>query len=225
MESINVFELYGNYEIFNKTRKNEYELLELINDRFQHPSFNRTKMKFLQGIKKRRKHNLVRLCQYDFPDTKCFGGYVLDDKAIINASMVIYCRNVVSLLFPFQSKDDLIIEGSYTKRLHSVIYNHELEHNKYEYFLHNIQNCKANCLQVPAQKDELEENTKMYNSVWNMIQEEEEEQQQNMTEELTGDTLTEFLQLLNEEDFSDAILDPKTIDLSFLQKKETTWHN
>ena len=40
-----------------------------------------------------------------------------------------------------------------------------------------------------------------------------------MTEELTGDTLTEFLQLLNEEDFSNAILDPKTIDLSFLQKR------
>ena len=57
-ESINVFEFYGNYEIVNKTRKNEYELLELINNRFQHPSFNRTKMKFLQGIKKRRKHNL-----------------------------------------------------------------------------------------------------------------------------------------------------------------------
>ena len=83
---------------------------------------------------------------------------------------------------------------------------------KYEYFLNNIQDCKANCLRVPAQKDELEENTKMYSSEWNMIQEEEEEQQQNMTEELTGDTLTEFLQLLNEEDFSDAILDPKTID-------------
>ena len=44
----------------------------------------------------------------------------------------------------------------------------------------------------------------MYISEWNMIQEEEEEeeeeeeqqqqqQQQNMTEELTGDTLTEFL--------------------------------
>ena len=44
-------------------------------------------------------------------------------------------------------------------------------------------------------KDELEENTKMYSSEWNMIQEEEEEeqQQQHMTEELTGDTLTEFL--------------------------------
>ena len=59
---------------------------------------------------------------------------------------------------------------------------------------------------MPAQKDELEENTKMYSSEWNMIQEEEEEeQQQNMTEELTGDTLTEFLQLLDEEDFSNAI--------------------
>ena len=44
LELINVFEFYGNYEIVNKTRKNEYELLELINNRFQHPSFNRTKM-------------------------------------------------------------------------------------------------------------------------------------------------------------------------------------
>ena len=78
------------------------------------------------------------------------------------------------------------------KRLHSVIHNHELKHNKNEYFLNNVQNCKANCLQVPAQKDELEENTKMYSNEWNIIQE-EEEQQQNMTEELTGDTLTEFL--------------------------------
>ena len=101
LESINIFEFYGNYEIVYKTRKNEYELLELINDRFQHPSFNRTKMKFLQGIKKRRKHKLVRLCQYDFPDTKCFGGNVLDDKVTINASMEIYCRNVLLLLFPF----------------------------------------------------------------------------------------------------------------------------
>ena len=66
-----------------------------------------------------------------------------------------------------------------------------------------------------------------------MIQEEEEEeeQQQNMTEELTGDPPTEFLRLLNEEDLSNAILDPKTIDLSFLQKKGDmvadmrTWHN
>ena len=55
----------------------------------------------------------------------------------------------------------------------------------------------------------------MYSSEWNMIQE-EEEQQQNMTGELTGDTLTEFLQLLNEKDFSNAILDPKIFDLSFL---------
>ena len=216
---INVFEFYGNYEIVNKTRENESELLELINDKFQHPSFNRTKMKFLQGVKKRSKPKLVRICQYDFPDTKCFGGNVLDDTATINASMEIHCRNVLLLLFPFRSKDDLIIEGSYTKRLHSVIYNHELEKTKFEYFLNNVQNCEANCLHVPAQKDKLEENTKMYSSEWNMIQEEEEEDQQNMTGELTGDTLTEFLRLLNQEDISDAILDPKVIDLSFLRKK------
>ena len=50
LESINVFEFYGNYEIVNKMRKNESELLELINDKFQHPSFNRTKMK--QALRK-----------------------------------------------------------------------------------------------------------------------------------------------------------------------------
>ena len=146
LESINVFEFYGNYEIVNKTRKNKSELLELINNKFQHPSFNRTKMKFLQGIKKRSKQKLGRICQYDFPDNKCFGSNVLDDKAIIKATMEIYCRNVLTLLFPFRSKDNLIIEGSYTKRHRSVIYNHELEKNKFEYFLNNIQNCKANCL-------------------------------------------------------------------------------
>ena len=108
LESINVFEFYGKYEIVNKTRKNESELLELINDKFQHPSFNRTKMKFLQGIKKRMKQKLVRICQYDFPDTKCFGGNVLDDTATINASMEIYCRNVLLLSFPFRSKTILL---------------------------------------------------------------------------------------------------------------------
>ena len=71
-------------------------------------------MKFLQCIKKRLKHKLVRICQYDIPDTKYFGGNVLDDNATINASMEIYCRNVLLLLFSFRSKDDLIIEGSYT---------------------------------------------------------------------------------------------------------------
>ena len=36
----------------------------------------------------------------------------------------------------------------------------------------------------------------MYSSEWNMIQDkEEEEDQQNTTGELTGDTLTEFLQI------------------------------
>ena len=72
-------------------------------------------MKFLQGVKKRLNPKLVRICQYDYPDTKCFGGNVLDDTATINATMEIYCRNVLLLLFPFQSKNDLIMEGSYTK--------------------------------------------------------------------------------------------------------------
>ena len=81
--------------------KNESELLELINNKFQHPSFNRTKMKFLHGVKKRMEKKLLRICQYDFPDTKCFGSNALDDRATINASMEIYCGNVLLLLLSF----------------------------------------------------------------------------------------------------------------------------
>ena len=69
------------------------------------------------------------------------------------------------------------------KKLRSVIHNHELEKPKFEYFLNNVQNCKANCLCVPAQKDELEENTQMYSSEWNMIQDEEEEEIQQIRQE------------------------------------------
>ena len=52
-------------------------------------------------------------------------------------------------------------------------------------------------------------------------EEEEEEQQQNMTGELTGDTRTEFLQLLNEEDISNAILDLKKLTYLSFKKRET----
>ena len=99
-----------------------------------------------------------------------------------------------------------------------------ISNNKYEYFLNNIQNCKANCMQEEEQQQQQQNMTEELTG-------DTLTQQQNMTEELTGDTLTEFLQLLNEEDFSDAILDPKTIDLSFLRKKGDmvvdmrTWHN
>ena len=47
-------------------------------------------MKFLQGVKKRTKQKLVRICQYDFPDTNCFGGNVLDDKWKFIAEMYYY---------------------------------------------------------------------------------------------------------------------------------------
>ena len=108
LELINVFAFYGNYEIVNKTRKNQSELLELINDKFQHPSFNRIKMKFLQGVKKRLKQKLVRICQYDFPGTKCFGGNLLDDKATINTSMEIYAEMYYYLYFLFNQKTILL---------------------------------------------------------------------------------------------------------------------
>ena len=74
LEHLNVFEFYSQYEVINKTRKNEEDLMEMINTQHQHPSFDQEKNRFIQGICERSKKKLVHFCQYDFPDTKSFNG-------------------------------------------------------------------------------------------------------------------------------------------------------
>ena len=44
LEHLNVFEFYSKYEVINKTRKNEEDLVEMINTQHQHPSFDQEKI-------------------------------------------------------------------------------------------------------------------------------------------------------------------------------------
>ena len=115
LEHLNVFEFYSQYEVINKTRKNEEDLMEMINTQDQQPSFDQEKNRFIQGICERSKKKLVRFCQYDFAETKSFNGDILDSNMVINAPMEMYSRNLLLLFYPFHVKSDLVLEDSYTK--------------------------------------------------------------------------------------------------------------
>ena len=145
LEHLNVFEFYSQYEVINKTRKNEEDLMEMINTQHQHPSFDQEKNRFIQGIHERSKKKLVHFCQYDFLDTKSFNGDILDSNMVINAPMEMYSRNLLLLFYSFCAKSDLVLEVSYTKKLQSVIQQKQLHISKYMCILNNVQDCKANC--------------------------------------------------------------------------------
>ena len=197
LEHLNVFEFYSQYEVINKTRKNEEDLMEMINTQHQHPSFDQEKNRFIQGVCERSKKKLVHFCQYDFPDTESFNGDILDSNMVINAPMEMYSRNLLLLFYPFHVKSDLVLEDSYTKKLQSVVQQKQFHISKYMHILNNVQDCKANCFHVPRQSDELEEITEMYSTTWDSdnynVQDEEDKDGQSDEQCLQGNPLNEFL--------------------------------
>ena len=222
LEHLNVFEFYSQYEVINKTRKNEEDLMEMINTQHQHPSFDQEKNRSIQGIHERSKKKLVCFCQYDFLDTKSFNGDILDSNMVINAPMEMYSRNLLLLFYPFHVKSDLVLEDSYTKKLQSVVQQKQLHISKYMCILNNVQDCKTNCFCVPRQSDELKEITEMYSTTWDSdnynIQDEEDKDGQSDEQCLQGNPLNKFLELLNENHHSNE-MDPSFVDFSYLRRK------
>ena len=222
LEHLNVFEFYSQYEVINKTRKNEEDLMEMINTQHQHPSFDQERNRFIQGICERSKKKLVHFCQYDFLDTKSFNGDILDSNMVINERMELYSRNLLLLFYPFCVKSDLVLEDSYTKKLQSVAQQKQLHISKDMHILNIVQDCKANCFHVPRQSDELEEITEMYSTTWDSdnynIQDEEDKDGQSDEQCLQGNPLNEFLELLNENHHSNE-MDPSFVDFSYLRRK------
>ena len=223
LEHLNVFEFYSQYEVINKTRKNEEDLMEMINTQHQHPSFNQEKNRFIQGIHERLKKKLVHFCQYDFLDTKSFNGDISDSNMVINAPMEMYSRILLLLFYPFRVKSDLVLEDSNTKNLQSVIQQKQLHISKYMHILNNVQDCKANCFCVPRQSDELKEITEMYSTTWDSdnynIQDEEDKDGQSDEQCLQRNPLNEFLELLKENHHSNE-MDPSFVDFSYLRRTE-----
>ena len=61
--------------------------------------------------------HLVKIFQYDFPDTAEFHGSFLDESTNITESMEQYSELILLLFYPCHQLSDLTIDGSYTLRI------------------------------------------------------------------------------------------------------------
>jgi hypothetical protein len=150
------FDFFSKYEVTRLTKKNEEELMEFCNtSEFQHPSYRSNCNGFLQGVRQRKIPVLAKVFQYDFCDTAEFGSDILTCESI-SPKMEIYSELVLLMFHPFRTKEDLILNGSFTQKLRSVIASFKPEHLQ---FLQNVQDAKSNSFRNARLEDDLQRHT------------------------------------------------------------------
>jgi len=98
------------------SKKNEDDLLHFCNGNFQHPSYRAKTERFLQGVKERSRRCLLKVYQYDFPDTAEFNGSIMDCSVPVTEPMETYCELALMLFCPYQIRDDLTVDMSFVAK-------------------------------------------------------------------------------------------------------------
>jgi hypothetical protein len=101
LEHTRVFDFYSLFEVVRSTAFNEDSLLQFVNQDFQHPSYQERKQRFLQGVQRRKRKCLLKVFQYDFPDTAEFGGSILSSSMPITEATETYAKLALLLFCPF----------------------------------------------------------------------------------------------------------------------------
>jgi hypothetical protein len=196
--NLSAYEFYRKYEVIKVTSTNMNTLLMFSNtEHFVHPSFLSRQKCFRQGVRLRKKESLVKIHQYDFPDSANFNGSILDSNCNINEDMEMYCEQVLLLFYPFRRKEDLCLENSYTKKLRDAISSGQITELAFT-ILQNIQDTKSNSFRMTITKDELQRETEALESE-EMINHSDEIQSDMDTNDINGIDLEQFLLDLNED--------------------------
>jgi PIF1-like helicase len=164
LENLDAYDFFSQYEVVRKTRKNEEQLLQFHNGYFQHPSYQAKTQHFLQGVRLRHKKHLIKIFQYDFPDTAQFGGSILDANIIPNEIMETYSKHALLLFLPCRQLSDIHLNNSCTFKLREMIHLKIIGEKAMNY-LQNIQDVHSNCFRITKLEDDLQRNTKAYHSV------------------------------------------------------------
>ena len=97
LNKLSPFDFYSQYNVVKKTSTNEDNLLSLQNTRyFKHPSFCIRTKSFRQGVQQLKKKTLVKIYQYDFPDTAHFQHSIWDYTHKPGDLMEKYCEQVLA---------------------------------------------------------------------------------------------------------------------------------
>jgi hypothetical protein len=159
LEDLSAYEFFANYDVRVVTASTTQLIIPFANTiYFQHPSFVHSKKIYKQGMLKRGSKKLVKIFQYDFPDSALFDGNLLSDNIEVNEHMEKFSEHVMLLFLPHRQILDLLIEDSFTKRLRDAVDKGEITATSFQ-ILQNIQDAKSNNLRATLVNDDLQRNT------------------------------------------------------------------
>ena len=222
LEEVNAFDFYSKYEAVQATWRNRLSLLKFTNDFvFHHPSYRTRSGIFLQGVRKRETPQLVKVFQYEFPDTAEFNGSFLDDEVVITKSMEHYSMLLLLLFVPFRELSDIVLDDSFTKFLREVYRTGHIGETAIS-FMQNMLDTRANSFRVSRLEDDLQRRTKLMKLSEN---DDDDESVTEIQEEMEGVTLDEMLYFLemegnsNSDCTNDVTSTPGEVNLAPLRNK------
>ena len=174
--------------------------MEFRNDIYTHPSYRRDTNTFLQIVRKRDNPLLVKVLQYDFPDTASFGGCILDPSVPITEPMEIYAELIMLLFHPFRTRNDILKDESHVTAMREAVSNKTIGESSFT-FLQNLQDAKSNCFGTTLTEDDLQRHTSpidLETSILDDFDQHDEEEDENNAE-MSVDDLDQFLTLLDME--------------------------
>jgi hypothetical protein len=168
LDDLSVYDFFSMYEVVRQTKYTQADLLDFDNTTFQHPSYHSKTKKFLQGVRERSQMHLVKIFQYDFPDTSEFGGSLLDENIPISESMEIYCELVLLLFYPYRNLDDITHNEYFTETFREAVKSGIIGNQALQ-FLQNAQDARSNSLRIPRLVDDLQRNTNPFQPEGDMM--------------------------------------------------------
>lgn len=190
LEEVSVSEFYAKYVSTKNNEKDDGVVFGMEEDtgHYQHPSaYTGTVHK---TVKQADESRLLKVSQWEFPDTATFQGDMLSRNTPPNEAMDKYARLVLILFLPFRCAEDLKAgtgEFAHVAKLRQIYAEDERRKKEGEApivftgfakrFLQNIQDARANCLRRPTTKDELQSKTNQFEHSGCPNEESDEEEQ------------------------------------------------
>jgi hypothetical protein len=151
LENVSAFDFYSKYEI---VKFNSKTCMQFKNsESFRHPSFCESNNSFREGVRPRKTTKLIKIYQYDFPDSAMFEGNILDPETEVNEHMEKYSLKVLLLFLPYREKSDILPTELYTTRLRQCILLGSIKESAF-IFLQNLHDTKSNNLRNMSSNDD-----------------------------------------------------------------------
>jgi PIF1-like helicase/Helitron helicase-like domain at N-terminus len=158
LENVCAYDFFSKYEVKTITSKSSNVIPFQHTSLFKHPSYCQKTKKFIQGVLLRDQQHIIKISQYQIPDSALFNGNFLLESSRINESTEKYCEYMLMLFLPFRTQQDLMVEFSYSKKFKLLYARGHFSVNVTQY-LQNIQNTKSNNFRSRFILDELQRNT------------------------------------------------------------------